>query len=882
MAIPPKLDAGLQWIDVARELGHDVLAAALPASILCPSCGAENLTVYQDNLGGGYWHYCFHCGTRGDLVQLCAKVWGVDVDTAARDLVVRDLMTNVAEVARMTEYLTWLNGAQQIYDFTASLADPARNVETPDVRQFRQLHNLYLAGSSQRWAAGPGRLLGVAALEEVERQLSITAAGKPMGRRRTSPDCNWSGAIVIPYYDLPGRPRSFALLGPDGRVFHRRVDMFDAIGPHNRESGLGMLPALFDAASSWDSAVVLCDDPLLAVKLQIKNAAESGRPLPLLLVRSEDKSLRHSLELLRGRRVVVWIPHRDKLSPTLTRLAASAGAQIALVGPSSSSVIDWASKVDSPADLLRRVLKAAKPWNEVLCNWVNGRRPQEVQWLLGAMDISGADLERLAHGAGDATLQSLAKVLDGYAAQRRVIYRGAVIFERDESWTFEKVRGEAELICDAVLRIDRVIHRTAPEETYYQGRIRYRGRDLEYCELRKVVEANPLEWMQQKLLDAQAGFLRYNPAWTKHIVHLATQFHPPELVKGECYSGWDASQSAFLFPKYRIHHGGSVEPSPLVVPGIAPGHQGAFEEVDSTILAWLSEQSPEATATVALAAAVAANVLAPAFNEPVRNIGLESLPLTNFGVRVAQELGCLCVSQCGTGRYGHGWPVVDDSGATSLPEVNELEKRFPAGRIRGLDETERLAQALSGRWQLLANRERLSILDRQREGLDRLIPSYLRWLCQRRMRLAGSRFQAPEWHIYVLRNMLRFLADAGCEMSLERVEPWFLDTSLDGLAVLSLQALARALDDVHERAHPSGGGIMSVPVGTLRDHPIVGPFLKDIERVLRQTKVLTSKTKGHRWGIQWHIWNTAMRERLRLLLAYDDSEGEEPEAASAR
>lgn len=75
---------------------------------------------------------------------------------------------------------------------------------------------------------------------------------------------------------------------------------------------------------------------------------------------------------------------------------------------------------------------------------------------------------------------------------------------------------------------------------------------------------------------------------------------------------------------------------------------------------------------------------------------------------------------------------------------------------------------------------------------------------------------------------------------------------------------------------------MSVPVGTLRDHPIVGPFLKDIERVLRQTKVLTSKTKGHRWGIQWHIWNTAMRERLRLLLAYDDSEGEEPEAASAR
>lgn len=75
---------------------------------------------------------------------------------------------------------------------------------------------------------------------------------------------------------------------------------------------------------------------------------------------------------------------------------------------------------------------------------------------------------------------------------------------------------------------------------------------------------------------------------------------------------------------------------------------------------------------------------------------------------------------------------------------------------------------------------------------------------------------------------------------------------------------------------------MSVPVGTLRDHPNVGPFLKDIERVLRQTKVLTSKTKGPRWDVNHRIWNVAMRERLRLILAYDDSESEESEAASAR
>src|SRR5690606_14903257 len=112
-----------------------------------------------------------------------------------------------AEAGRLEEYEQWLHGADCIYRFTDSLQSPARNSESPGVQRFRQLHNLYLASSRQRWTSGPGTLLGFATLDELEQQLNVSQAGRKLGRRvKLTGHRDWDGAIVIPYCDLPGRP----------------------------------------------------------------------------------------------------------------------------------------------------------------------------------------------------------------------------------------------------------------------------------------------------------------------------------------------------------------------------------------------------------------------------------------------------------------------------------------------------------------------------------------------------------------------------------------------------------------------------------------------------------------------------------------------------
>jgi hypothetical protein len=44
------------------------------------------LNLYQDTTSKGTWHYCFDCKSFGELLELVAKVWKLDILSTVQKL----------------------------------------------------------------------------------------------------------------------------------------------------------------------------------------------------------------------------------------------------------------------------------------------------------------------------------------------------------------------------------------------------------------------------------------------------------------------------------------------------------------------------------------------------------------------------------------------------------------------------------------------------------------------------------------------------------------------------------------------------------------------------------------------------------------------------
>src|SRR3954463_9663553 len=73
------LNVHLSWPQTLALLGLSLTDEALPARLDCPLCGLRRLHVYPDVLCGGAWFACSDCGRCGDLIELAAALWGMDL-----------------------------------------------------------------------------------------------------------------------------------------------------------------------------------------------------------------------------------------------------------------------------------------------------------------------------------------------------------------------------------------------------------------------------------------------------------------------------------------------------------------------------------------------------------------------------------------------------------------------------------------------------------------------------------------------------------------------------------------------------------------------------------------------------------------------------------
>lgn len=665
--VPEPVGKFLPWRLLLEALGAPAApsAAALPATVACPACSGR-LLVQADDLFASYWYYCRDCGVNGDGVALAAKTWGMEAPDAVHRLAARGIRFPKRYLApsalaynceRHTEaharVQEWLRQAGA--DLDAGKSGPVERLlavarGAPAARDTagapgRPTHaELGLAAVSRDWLAAHLDPKSLRHMEARGRHASAPRAGRVPA---------WSQALGMVYEDVPHRPRG-VLLWPNHLEFPggghyvqiiRLPSMTNATDlVARREAGLWGLGAALARARDAGSPVFAVTDAALALRWRFQHLASTGEALPIV---APWHGARWSTYLawshLRGRRGVLITARVDEEAMRVGRL------------------LDWGLVELRPArtgpppgpEWLAWALAHGEPWTFYMRRDAPAHGPG---WAEAAFQKIGAsEDERAAISTNwPAVFQQT------LVAPPRSVGSGAVrVIESDGQWRTPKGR----LVCDAVLRVDRVVHGEESDESaeaLYEGRVLWQGHEWPFqvdTARSRAFFTSTLAWLRRFVAKRGGVVCGEADKLGVDLVRVARDMSPPLPVFRPTRVG--ASSEGYVFPRYiERWAGGAVPLAPPIAPrrGTYAFHKLEAPSSAAPPLAWSAPpESAGAVEAGMVFCAIAWHMLAsrpvPGLRRPSPRTAIVERPPFPWSRAVGGALG-LCRPWQGPDRLG--------------------------------------------------------------------------------------------------------------------------------------------------------------------------------------------------------------------------------------
>jgi hypothetical protein len=749
------LNSYIPWTSVLPVLGVEVHGAALPAVVQCPLCRHRTLAVYKEPARPGQWYHCAGCDFAGDGVELVAAEGGISTGSALLKLAARGL--DIPEPLLDDEALEWhagkvaFRGRVQAF-WAAARASTHDSGETGPAQ--RRLGIAPGAMLAPEWPRRGGRFVGHCKAGDVERLLRPGSVNYRLKAGRTGVNSTgwnplfvgpgWRDLLVVPYRDLPGRISGFLLVGrearwPDDFVFATAVN--HQSGSHGA-IGVVMLEAALALHGEFAAAVVVVEDPVLAVRIQLRHLVSRDVPLPVVGAwgRPEGRSIWPSLP---RRDLVHWSPTPDG---RLVARARRSGGRVALA-PAGAAVVGHLERSRSVM-ALRAMLAAARPWDAALEAILGRLAPAKAEELVLGLKLRPDETTGFLRACADDTRARLAALFGDVGRPRGVSINGKTVVESGGVWRLTR---NGELVCDAVLRIEQVI-RSGSGAVSYRGRIEYRGQTLPFWAPDTEIERDPLRWIRAKVGQAGLGEVAIGGiCWSKHILTIAQQFEPPQSARGLDVVGWDDELNAFALPRFLLRADGAVATPDYVVPpervlpgaGLAP--PAGLTPGARVALAWGDEANE---LFWAVAACLLADILAPALGLPRCSTALVGTGAVAVGQAAARALGCLEAPTAHDGKRRlareaghllgvHRWPILvrrrDHEDTTRVVHAQSLGL-MAAGVVAATGALPAESLSVVGGWHVVEGPRPVAV-ERVREHGGGALLGYLKDLCERRLAL---------------------------------------------------------------------------------------------------------------------------------------------------
>ena len=690
------------------------------------------------------------------MIELAAAVWKLEIADTLQRLAAQglslpeDACTDASIQRHVRDHVTLRRRVNTFWDECRRRYPQSSVVELRDLqRKFNGSTNF-----ADGWFDRGGRLVGASHVRDAEARLTPSqqppAGVSPLTLGMTARGSavfkggKWSWAIVIPYYDVPGRICGFVFAGREGNVekgdwvylpLRRYPDKKVA-----SEAGAAWLETtLLPPHPILGTTVFAFTRPDLALLLQLRNAKDSSRLLPLTA--TWDDQLRVTTDVWQGltpERTVCW---GNGVNTAVLKQAKRANASIATLTVAPGE-IEQNTAHRSPVEWLNRIAGTAKPWRTVLRNHLATLPAAEVESLLRSLDLVGPARTEFLLSCDPATQERLSDLEAAPAQGKQVRYGGHTVHERDGAWYLSN----DEMVCDAVIRIESVLT-SRNNRSYYRGAIIFRGESYPFVEKTATLERGLLTWAQAHLRDiARAGVMNYHPSWNRKAFGVAVAFCEPAVTHGVDAIGWDQAQLRFNFPKFCITGGGEVQTDTecLFDDDTVPcRHMLPPEPLPRRHVEALGEPHDECRVFWAVAACIINNVIAPATNRQPTGIILDGDGAQGVGVAAAIKLGCTTLLatrnranpiQMVLGHRGpHHWPVLIANGDRSLRAGPWLTEPEFANTIHSMSWYTARVLGIRGRWNLVSCDRKLGSLQLLADAAAGVLPTYIQDLFRRRL-----------------------------------------------------------------------------------------------------------------------------------------------------
>lgn len=728
----------VSWGQLLPLLGAKVTAPVLPASAACPACQGARLLIYKDQAFGGEWAHCRDCDFHGDMIEVAAARWKLDLPATLRKLAFRGLQIppQALQPTALTTYSRLVEYRRAADEFWQNL--PARPQEDAhdDFWRLQQKLGLTLfiedavASKFFRWAS----------TKQVDTFFRRYARHSDLFRGP-----GWRNVLTIPYYDLPGRICGFLFIGREGlpetdyvyRPLHPPVK--GAWG----EAGVSMLWTLLGPPSQHLGDTTFVTDPVTALQVQLRWLHTNLTPLPLVgSYYSHPVRTGRFWSAMAGRERIFWSPQRT--SQQFFHAIAGRG-RIANLQARGAFQAD----AHSGLDWLRLFRLRSHTWRAALEQELRSRSAEEAEQLLLEIEIPPKTLQAFVDGC-DAELRTrLERIWSQQLARRQVIVRGSTLSEEADGWYIQRPKRPPEQICNGRLRIEQIVHAREGRQ-YYRGTIELGGQSHTFVERVDAVERLGIFKILRERLGITTPALWCDPKWAGQAVLIATKFHEPEAVAGIDQIGWIREHSHFRFANFVLSASGQLEHdnagalTQMQLPTKQLQPPGIILERD---LKQLVARSPAAHIFWAVAAGVLDAILAPVFGETPRGLALAGEGAGRVGLAVAEQLGCqrhaFPLPHGGAAHYGlqvllrltreHNWPAVFHTGPKPAAElIRRWVTDGGAGSVLAVDWcTGQVAQTYG--WNVVDYAGPCPLMPTPAAPM--LLASYLQDLCRRRFDL---------------------------------------------------------------------------------------------------------------------------------------------------
>lgn len=851
-------------------------------------------------MSGGEWHYCYSCKSAGDMIDLAAVFWKIDVPSA----VARLKESGELPATLLEEVNSYLEESYYRKEVVTAWSSLQPNYETSESEWFALLKGLSLTPQIHRmqWHNRLGRHVGL---------LPPVKEGGPFLLHRMIGGPPSQKAVIVPYWDLPGRIRGFyGARNSDGNemTLFRAVSRAPGIRVSaDADHGFGMLPSVFHCPNHhFGDKVFVVSDPKLALLIHDHHFRDYAAAVPVVSI-PPDSSIRPVFNsgVFWGRKMYCWGP---RVTPELLRMAKDCRGRITTDESHQDSSIKRVRKITAKK-WLESVVDQSLSWEEVTGHYIDAASDLEVVHLLNYLEMSPSDERELASCIGKDTGARLLS-MRRKSSYKEISIGGRRYVEEEGLWYSHPRTGPRSLLSEGVLRIDQVI---TGESTHYRGRILFKGQELPFSVPSGTLGGNVFSWMREELLRANMGMMSYQT--TKEALSIAAQFHPPETVAGVTRYGWVERYAAFVFENFAISSKGDLVDVPVcplasaIVPtrGLAAPSPLLPEEVNL-----LSRDSVETPLVWGILAAILANLLSPVRNRIPSGIALSGQGAEFLGRAISRLAGCAEQRLWNQFRHQsfapllggreHGWPlmIVPDDRYSPCLASEWAAREGQNNCICSVDWFVARALSMSSGWNILESDYPFSSVVEYRGAIPKVIPLLLMHLGKNSLRLPN---EADSFVGSVVSGISRWFhglgGDFGAVESLWSVlRPDLMSTSLHSRAIVDQFAdiLCRSYEEgtISVGEKRSRAGRAAIP--SLLDLGNEGFFIPKaglnrvlsqkgappvdsliISRAMASEGILTSEAQAGRppqpgwvvprdwWEKKWSLWNKVRNTSFKVV-----------------